>query len=348
MKIGSFLKQFQFGNLAVGEGNPPYIIAEMACAHDGDFEKAKKLVDASAEAGANATQFQIFDMEHVVTPKNDIYETLANITFTKEQWKELEERARKKGLDVFVCTYDVPSVELAKYLNADGIKLNSADLSNPDVIKAVSESGIPFTLGTGASTLEEIYSGLQNCASHGANKVVLMHGVQNFPTQIDDLNISRLSLLKDVFGLPVGYQDHVDGENPFGKVVDLIAIGIGVQVLEKHITIDRSEKGLDYQAALEPKEFKAYCELVKKGYAAFGNKQPKPFTPSELKYRKFQKKSIVAMQNLKVGDVISRDKVHFSRNNEPGIPPNRFSEIEGMKVVNPIDAFDNINPSDLS
>lgn len=348
MNVGHFLKQFQFGHQIIGEGYPPYIIAEMACAHDGDFEKAKKLVDASAEAGAQATQFQIFDMEHVVTPKNNIYDTLANITFTKEQWKELEERARKKGLDVFVCTYDVPSVELAKYLKADGIKLNSADLSNPDVIKAVSESDIPFTLGTGASTLEEIYTGLQHCASHGANKIVLMHGVQNFPTQIEDLNISRLSLLKDVFGLPVGYQDHVDGDDPFGKIVDLIAIGQGAQVLEKHITIDRSEKGLDYQAALEPKEFKAYCEVMRKAFQAYGNKQPKPFTASELKYRKFQKKSIVAIRDLKVGEVISREDVHFSRNNEPGIPPNLYFEMEGKTVIKPIAAFDNIDLKDLS
>jgi sialic acid synthase SpsE len=340
-------KQIQIANRIIGDGYPAYVIAEMACAHNGSFEDAKALIKASAEAGADATQLQFFNMQHVVTPTNDLYSTLNNICFTEDQWSELNDYARSLKIDVWACTYDTPSVELAIKLKVDGIKLNSADLSNPEVVKAVAKSGIPFTLGTGASTLEEIRAGLQTAIENGAKDVILMHGVQNFPTQIEDLNISRLELLKQVFGIPAGYHDHVDGEEPFGKVVDLIAIGMGANVLEKHICLDRSKKGLDYQAALEPDEFKAYVERLKHAATAYGSKEPKPFGPSELKYRKFQKKSIISKIALKKGESLSRASVFFSRNNEVGIPPTEFPEMEGKKLKRDLDAFENISWEDL-
>jgi sialic acid synthase SpsE len=343
-----FSKRIKIGNNTIGSGYPPYIIAEMACAHNGDFESVKKLIDESHAAGANATQLQIFDIEEVVTPTNDLKPVLEKVAFSKAEWTELFNYGRKKGIDVMICTYDLPSVKLAIELGADAIKLNSADLSNPEVVEAVASSGIPFTLGTGASTLEEIATGLELAAEKGASEVVLMHGVQNFPTRVEDLHISRIQLLQDTFDIPVGYHDHVEGEDPFGKVVDLIAIGMGANVIEKHITLNRKEKGLDYQAALEPHEFKSFVDLVKLGYTAYGSKTPRPFSESELKYRKFQKKSIVAAEDIKQGEIINREKVLFSRNNTPGMAPVYFNDIDGKAANKDIKAFDNIQLTDLT
>jgi len=340
-------KEIKIAGKSIGKGNPAYVIAEMACAHNGNFQDAKDLIKASKEAGADATQLQFFNMGHVVTPVNDLYPTLDKIAFSEEEWTELNNYAREIGIDVWACTYDTPSVQLAVKLKVDGIKLNSADLSNPEVVEAVAASGIPFTLGTGASTLDEIRAGLKTATSNGAKSVVLMHGVQNFPTQIEDLNISRIQLLQDEFNIPVGYHDHVDGENQFGKMVDLIAVGLGANVIEKHIALDRSKKGLDYQAALEPAEFKKLVSDLKLAHTAYGDKEPKPFTESELKYRKFQKKSIIAKRDLKEGEVLQRKDIFFSRNNEVGIPPTEFPKMEGKKLKRDISQYENLKLEDL-
>lgn len=340
-------KEIQIANKKVGKGHKAYVIAEMACAHNGSMEDAKALIKASFEAGADATQLQFFNLQQVVTPVNTLYPTLKEICFSESDWAELNDYARGLGIDVWACTYDVPSVALAIKLKVDGIKLNSADLSNPEVVEAVAASGIPFTLGTGASTLDEIRSGLETAEKNGADSIILMHGVQNFPTQIEDLNISRVQLLQEEFGIPVGYHDHVDGEEPFGKVVDLIAIGLGANIIEKHIALDRSKKGLDYQAALEPEEFKAFVARLELAQTAFGSKEPKPFTESELKYRKFQKKSIIATRDLKKGDVLNREDVYFSRNNEVGIPPTQFPKMEGQTLKRDIDQYENLKLEDL-
>ncbi|HLG02696.1 MAG TPA: N-acetylneuraminate synthase family protein, partial [Bacteroidia bacterium] len=295
-------KEIRIRDKVIGNGNPPFVIAEMACAHDGIFEKALKLVDAAVDADADAVQLQFFIPDETVTPNHPVYDVVKKIAFDAESWRKIFKHARGKNIAVFVCAYDVPSVNLAIECRADAIKLNSADLSNPDVLSAVAASGIPFTLGTGASTLDEIANGIAFASSHGARNIILMHGVQNFPTKIEDLNISRVELLKEVFDMPVGYHDHVDGEDPFGKIVDLIAIGLGACVIEKHITCDRSEKGIDYQAALEPAEFKQFVAQVRKAFVAYGSKKLRPFTESDIRYRKFQKKSVVAARAIKAGE----------------------------------------------
>lgn len=340
-------KKVLIGDRFIGNGFEPYIIAEMACAHDGDFEKAKQLIDATVASGANATQLQFFNIDHVVTPVNELLPILQKVCFSEDEWRELFDYAKSKNIDVLVCTYDVPSVKLAVELGADGIKLNSADLSNPEVVLSVAESGIPFTLGTGASTLEEIHAGLQTAIRHGAKDIILMHGVQNFPTQIEDLNISRVELLKEVFGIPIGYHDHVAGNDSFGKSVDLIAIGLGANIIEKHICMDRSAKGLDYQAALEPNEFSEFVKTIHLAYTAYGSKAPKAFTESDLKYRKFQKKSIIAVNELREGHILTREDVIFSRNNEPGLAPIFFEKIKGKKLKRSISAYENILKSDV-
>ena len=333
----------KFGDRILGGANAPFIIAEMACAHDGSFEKAKALIEASVRAKADAVQLQFFVPDETVTPSHEAYSILCDIAFSDAEWKALFDFGKQKGIQVFVCTYDVPSVKMAASLGADGIKLNSSDLSNPEVLVAVAQSGIPLTLGTGASTMEEIARGIATLEANGAENIILMHGVQNFPTGIDDLNISRINLLKSVFpNYEVGYADHTEGGSEFSLKADLVAIGLGASVLEKHITMDRSEKGIDYQAALEPKEFEQYVKDVRMAHRAYGSSNIKDFTPSDLKYRKFQKKSIVANRSLSEGHILRREDVKFVRNENPGLPPIDFSKLEGKALISSVEENQNI------
>jgi sialic acid synthase SpsE len=341
-------KSFEINNKTLSNEAQPYIICEMACAHNGSFDEAKALIDAAADAKADAIQFQFFVPEETVTPQHPAFSVIKDICFSKEQWKELTEHARSLKLDVFTCTYDVPSVQLAVDLKLDGIKLNSSDLSNPEVLQACAKSGLPLTLGTGASTAEEILDGIKVLKENSCTKLVLMHGVQNFPTQIEDLNIHRIDWLKSAFpNVPVGYADHTEGGNSFGLCVDLLAVSKGVAVLEKHITLDRSKKGIDYQAALEPKEWVEYVNNVRSAYSALGTKGVKPMSESDLKYRKFQKKSIVAAKQLSKGQKLTRADVNFIRNEEPGLAPKEFVRIDGMELKREINEFENIEIKDL-
>jgi sialic acid synthase SpsE len=331
----------------IGLNEELYIIAEMACAHDGDINKAISLIDSAVDASADAVQLQFFSPDDLVTPDHDVYSLLHRICFNAKEWREIHEYALKRGIHVFACTYDEPSVKLAIELGVDGIKLNSSDLSNPTLLKLVARSGIPFTLGTGASTFEEIAQAVDTSLSFGGDQLIIMHGVQNFPTAIENAHVAKINLLRNVFPFPVGYQDHTDASHPFSKVIDLIAIGAGACVIEKHITLDRSEKGTDYQAALEPKEFRKFVLQIRLASKAFGLSTLQPLSESDLNYRRFQKKSIVAKRELEAGHIITGKDVLFLRASRNGLSPSEMYRIEGRPVSRTISAFEPITLGDV-
>lgn len=295
-----------------------YVIAEMACAHDGDFEKARALIDVAVAAKTDAVQLQFFHAPANMVKHHRIYPLLQKIEFNSEQWAQLVRYGRDQDIDVFACAYDMPSLKLAIELQVDGIKFNSADLNNFEMLKTVAASGIPFTLGTGASRMDEIGQAIAVALGAGGNRFVLMHGMQSFPTSIDLANIRRIPALSSMFGALVGYADHTDGDDAFAQDIDLLAMGAGACVFEKHYTLDRSQKGTDYQAALNPDELASYVCKIRKANVALGNAAVKKFNEDEIKYRTFQKKRLVAVRAMKAGHVLVRDDIDLLRTEEPG------------------------------
>lgn len=341
-------KFIEINGKKIGNFCRPYIIAEMACAHQGSFEKAKKLIDASKEAGADAVQLQFFTPDHTVTPQHEAYKILLDLAFSQQQWAELCEHARNHNIDVWACTYDEPSVDWAQEFKVDGIKLNSADLSNPFLIKKVVHSKIPFTLGTGASTIEEIAGSIRSLQEWGAKNYILMHGVQNFPTDIPNLNINRLKLLHRQFpDKIIGYADHTQADLEFALYADFLALALGAALIEKHIHLDRTEKGVDYQSALNPQEYLNFVRNLRLAYEALGPSEEQPLGESELKYRKFQKKSIVAARVLEEGSIVQDGDFMFLRNESPGLAPAEINSVVGKKVIKKIGQFENIETAHL-
>lgn len=342
-------KTIKIGSKVIGEGDFVYIIAEMACAHDGDINKAKKIIDGAVAAGADAVQLQFFKVSELMAPSHDAFDIVTSIEFNDAQWTELVVYCRSKEIDVFACTYDVPSAELAVKLKADGIKLNSSDLSNPELLEYVAESSIPFTIGTGASTVDEIRKAVETSLENGGGKFVIMHGVQNFPTDIEKANINKIKLFKEEFGAIVGYQDHTSGGDPLSKVIDLLAIGAGASIVEKHITFDRSEEGIDYQASLNPDDFKDYVKTIRDFSKAMGEPVDAPLTEEDKKYRKFQKKSVCASVDINEGEIIEREHLSFLRcgSDDEGISPMKVDTVVGKKASADIKKFDAIKLEDI-
>lgn len=333
--------------LEIGKTNRPYIIAEMACAHNGKKDYALKLVDLAVNAKADAVQLQIFNVDEMIVATHEAYDIVKGIEFSKEDWQEIADYVKKFDIDLMICAYDLESLKFAVELGADGIKFNSSDLLNIDMLEYVAKSKTPFALHTGASSFDEIATAVEYAQSFDCGQIILMHGVQNFPTSIENANISRLQLLKENFNLPAGYDDHTDAEDPFSRMIDLIALGAGANVLEKHITLSRAEKGIDYQSALEADEFKSFVKNIHQASRALGNKKLKTFDESDLKYRKFQKKSIVAVRDVNQGEILDKKDFKFLRNKFVGLSPYESLNLIGKKVITNIKKYDNILKSNV-
>ena len=165
--------------------SPTFIVAEMACSHECNINLARKIIDAAANAKADAIQLQIWSLAHMMSPQRKEYGLLQKIEFSQDEWRDIVKYSRKKypKMQVYVCVYEHSTIEFIDGLGIDGLKLNSSDLSNPLVLEKVAKTGKPINLSVGASTIAEIKSALDRIKLISQASITLMYGHQSFPTK---------------------------------------------------------------------------------------------------------------------------------------------------------------------
>jgi N,N'-diacetyllegionaminate synthase len=326
-----------------------YIIAEMACSHEGDPAIARAIIDRAGAAGADAIQFQIWKLADLDVPHHPDYAARAKLELSQEEWAGLARYSRERypKMHIIGCIYERESVDFCERIDVDAYKLHSADLSNPYLVKYVAQKGRRIDLSVGASTLDEIQTAVQWIVQASTAPIWMMYGFQNFPTNPADIHLDYMKKLQDLFGLPVGYQDHSDGDSPAAFWLPAAAAGMGIGILEKHITHDRSKKGTDYQAALNPDEFEQFVQMVRQIEAAKGSPVPHPFSPAEQVYRQYAKKSIVAGHDLARGATLAEDDLRFMRAGELGLPPDQAQRLLGRKLKTDVARYELIRERDV-
>ena len=323
-----------------------HIIAEMACSHEGDPSLARKIIDGAGQAGADSIQFQIWSLKDMVVPHHPDYQMLTRIELSRGVWRDLANYVREKfpAMQIIACVYERTSVDFAETIAVDAYKIHSADLSNPVLINYVAQTNKRIDLSVGASTTGEMQSALEWI---GGRDTWLMYGYQGFPTPTGAINLNYMMKLKQLFELPVGYQDHSDANLPAAFWLPAAAMGMGVDVLEKHITHDRSYKGIDHEAALNPDEFSRFVEMAREIEAARGHSTPRSFSPEEVKYRKYSKKSLVASRDLPEGHTIAAEDLLFMRADSLGLPPDQTERLVNRKIRRSIAAYHLVTEDDL-
>jgi len=291
--------------------NKIFVIAEMANSHEGDIKVAKKIVEAAAKAGADAIKFQKFTPNELAEPDHEYYSLYRRLQMSLKEWKELINFAKLQKLKVFVDVFGLESAKQVSKLNIDGYKIHSADISNPQILKFLSNVNKPVLLSAAGCLPNEIDTAL-SIIKKTPKEIVLMHGFQGYPTQLEDLNLSRIQSLKAKFGLPVGLMDHVAGDSQMAVLIPSLGVSLGATIIEKHITLDRSKKGLDYYSALNPNEFKKMVSLLRMTKKSLG-KSTFELVDNELKYRLVHKKNSIAKIPIKKGTKLHEGLFDFKR-----------------------------------
>ena len=329
--------------------NDIYVIAEMACSHEGKIDHALQIIDAASASKSDAIQLQIWDLRYMMSPQRKEYDLLKKLEFNREEWISIVDYIKNKhpSLDIYVCVYEHASIEFIDSLGIDGYKINSSDLSNPVVLEKVALTKKPINLSVGASTLSEIQSAIEIIRNKSNSKITLMYGHQSFPTLPENVNMNYMKTLGELFQLPIGYQDHSDADTESAFWLPAASVGMGVTVLEKHITHDRSYKGIDHESALNLDEFIKFVDMVKILTQAAGLSTPRSFSEDEIKYREFQKKSIVAAKNLNTGAILKEEDLMFMRADRLGMPPDKITDLIGKEIKNNITAYNPITLEDI-
>lgn len=332
------------------QGRHTYVIAEMACSHEGDPKLARKIIDGAGQAGADAVQFQIWILRELTVPHHPDFQSDLKLELTREQWADLAAyvRSRYPSMQIIGCVYERASVDFCERIGVDAYKLHSADLSNPHMVKYVAATGRRIDLSVGASSLDEIETAIEWVKGASRSPIWLMYGYQNFPTRTDAVHLRYMMKLKRLFELPVAYQDHSAADTEAAFWLPAAALGMGVDALEKHITHDRAFKGADHEAALNPDEFARFVHMVRTIEGAMGIPTPKPFSAEELKYRKYAKKSLVARRDLPAGTVLTEDDLTFMRADDLGLQPDQSVRLIGKKTRGPINRYHLVREEDVT
>jgi len=326
-----------------------HIIAEMACSHEGSSAHARKIIDAAGAAKADAIQFQMWKLEQMVVPHHPDYPMLQGIELTPAIWTELADYVRASHpMQIIACVYEPSSVDLGERIGVDAYKIHSADLSNPYLIDYVAKTGKRIDLSVGASSIVEIQTAIDWIRNAGNELLWLMYGYQGFPTPTNAIHLDYMKKLKELFELPVGYQDHSAGGSEAAFWLPAAAVGMGIDILEKHITHDRSFKGIDHEAALNPDEFARFVQMVRELEVARGSALPRPFSEQEEKYRKYAKKSLVAARDLDANHELTLEDLRYMRADKLGLPPDQATAIIGRVTKRAIPAFHVISGDDLN
>lgn len=326
------------------EDNKVMIIAEVANAHQGSMEQAEKMVKAAVEAGADAVKFQLFTAGELCVKAHSRYEHSQELELSHEKTRTLYNLARDNKLLFFCDAFGYESAEFLISLPADGIKVHSADLSNVHLLDLLSGWEGTIMLSCGGASELEIHRAL-SILRPSEQKIVLLHGFQSFPTPLDETHLKRMDHIRETFRLPVGFMDHIDAEDEMAFTLPLMAVSAGAVLIEKHITLDRSLKGIDYYSSLNPDEMRSFVEKVRRAETALGRKDIF-FGSKEKEYRIKMKKQLVAACSIPQGSIIKSADLTYKRA-EDNCNPLSINSIIGKKMKHRIQEDDVIKLSHL-
>ncbi|MDK2815993.1 MAG: N,N-diacetyllegionaminate synthase [Moorella sp. (in: firmicutes)] len=331
--------------------NRVFIIAEAGINHNGDLQLARKLVDAAAEAGADAVKFQTFKAEEVVTPgaeraqyqkdnmperdENQL-EMIKRLELSYAQFRELYAYCRHKGIIFLSSPFDQESIDFLAELGVPYFKIPSGEITNYPFLRRIAGKKRPVILSTGMATLGEVEGALQVLREARAKDITLLHCTTNYPTLPEEVNLRAMLTMKQAFALPVGYSDHT-----MGIAIPIAAAALGAEVIEKHLTLDRNLPGPDHRASLEPGEFKEMVAAIRQVEKSLGDGIKRP-APGELAVMPAARRSLVAARDIAAGEIITETCL-TARRPGTGIPPNLWDVVVGRQARRDIAAGSILN-----
>jgi len=316
-----------------------FIIAEAGVNHNGSLELAKQLVDIAVDSRADAVKFQTFKADKLVSKyaqkaeyqkkttsaEESQYEMIKKLELDENAHREIILYCNEKKIIFLSTPFDHDSIELLNNFGMPIFKIPSGEITNLPYLQHIGRLGKEVLLSTGMSDLGEIEDALDVLLQSGVpkEKITVLHATTEYPCPIEEVNLRAMQTIRVAFGVKVGYSDHTEGIE-----VPIAAVAMGACVIEKHFTLDRTMKGPDHKASLEPTELKTMVQAIRRIDQALGDGIKKP-SKSEIKNIPVARKSIVALHPLKKGEIFCEDNLAIKRPGN-GISPMRWNEVIGQ------------------
>lgn len=330
----------KIGDRFVGDGHPTFITFEAGPTHQG-LESAKELVRLAAEAGGDAIKFQIFDPDELVADKSlmysydilvdrdtgatetisePLYDIFVRRSLTEGEWHEIKNYSDSLGLTFFATIGDDHGYELVEAIGCESIKVASADVNYLPWLRRIAKLDVSIQLDTGNATFGEIEQAIDVIRSQGNERIIIHNCPSGYPAHLDSINLKMLPALKQLFRCPIAYSDHSPGE-----IMDIAAIALGANLVEKTITNDRMTRSVEHIMSLEPYEMKAFVQSIRDVERAMGNTR-RIMSDEEKAKRLNVRRSVVLNQAVAKGQKLGEVKVKFKRPGY-GIAPDLYESL---------------------
>lgn len=326
-------------NHEIGKKHPAYIIAEMSANHAGSLERAKEIINAAKEAGADCIKIQTYTADTLTIDCDNSYFHINNGTwegenlyqlykkaYTPWEWQsELKLEAEKIGLDFFSTPFDGSSVDFLESIGIEFYKIASFELVDIPLIQYVASKGKPMIMSTGMATLAEIDEAVSAVRDMGNENIALLRCASAYPAITDEMNLLTMKNMGEVFGVPVGLSDH-----SMGSVGAVTAVAMGASIIEKHFCLDRSIENPDSSFSMNPAEFKKMVMDIRQAEKAVG--KIKYGVTEQEKSNIVFRKSIFCVEDIKKGDRVTEKNIRIIRPGY-GIAPKYYNELLGQTAL---------------
>ncbi|EGQ7695891.1 pseudaminic acid synthase [Vibrio vulnificus] len=322
----------------IGPDYPPYIIAELSANHNGDINRAFKIMEEAKKAGADAIKLQTYTHETITMDCDSeefqihgglwdgqtLYELYKGAHMPWEWHKPLFEKAKELGITIFSSPFDFTAVELLEDLYAPAYKIASFEVIDLPLIKRVAQTGKPMIISTGMANEEEIAEAIKTAKDNGCQELVVLHCVSGYPAPAEQYNLRTITDIAQRFDVLSGLSDHT-----IDNATAVTSIALGACLIEKHVTMDRNGGGADDSFSLEPQELKALCQDTKTAWQALGRVNYER-TEAEKGNAKFRR-SLYVVTDIEAGEALTSENVRSIRPGF-GLAPKHYDDILGRKA----------------
>jgi pseudaminic acid synthase len=327
---------------SISSKQPPYIVAELSANHNGSLDRALATIEAAKQCGADAIKIQTYTADSITIDCDspdfiiqagpwkgyklyDLYKEAG----TPYEWHQyLFDHARKVGITIFSTPFDDTAVDLLEQLKTPAYKIASFELIDLPLIRRVAETGKPIIMSTGMASENEIEEALSTARGVGCKELMLLHCISSYPAPIEQANLRRIPLIAQRFGVEVGLSDHT-----LGTTTAVAAVSLNTCLIEKHFTLDQSERGPDSVFSIGPAGLRELCDNTRSAWAALGNGG---FTRQKAEAGSMLfRRSIYFIKDLPVGHQVQPGDIRRVRPGF-GLAPKHFDQLIGKHLKIPV------------
>lgn len=322
----------------IGPNHPPYIIAELSANHNGDINRAFKIIEEAKKAGASAIKLQSYTADTITINCDSedfqihgglwegqtLYQLYQKAHLPWEWHKPLFEKAKELGITIFSSPFDYSAVDMLEELGAPAYKIASFEAIDLPLIEYVAKTGKPMIISTGMANEEEIKEAVEAARNAGCKHLIVLHCVSGYPAPASEYNLATIPDIAQRFGVLTGLSDHT-----IDNTTAITSVAFGACVIEKHVTLNRDGGGPDDSFSLEPEELAQLCHGTKNAWHAIGkiNYQRTEAEQGNVTFRR----SLYAVKDINVGEEFTPKNTKSIRPGF-GLPPKFYNKIIGKKA----------------